>query len=86
MCDKGTALCLYWHLQPDYFCGKEKEYAEDEDFLLIKEIEKRYLEDFYETELFSFDPKIEFLTSETNISCIPILLALICTKHSLRCM
>ena len=38
---------------------------------MIKEIEKRYLEDFYETELFSFDPKIEFLTSETNISCIP---------------
>lgn len=71
LCDKGTVLCLYWHLQPDYFCGKEKEYAEDEDFLLIKEIEKRYLEDFYETELFSFDPKIEFLTSETNISCIP---------------
>jgi len=71
-CDKGTALCLYWYLQPDYYCGKERNYAEDEDFLLIKEIEKRYLEGFYETELFSFDPKIEFLTSQTNTSCIPI--------------
>jgi len=70
-CDKGTALCLYWHLQPDYYCGKEKDYAEDEDFKLIKEIEKRYLEGFYETEQFSFDPTIEFLTSETDISCIP---------------
>ncbi|WP_404477401.1 DUF4274 domain-containing protein [Sphingobacterium sp. ML3W] len=21
ICDKGTALCLYWHLQPDFYCN-----------------------------------------------------------------
>lgn len=69
ICDKGTALCLYWHLQPDLNSDQKNE--SDNDYTLIKEIEKRFLKGFYEAELFSFDPKSEFLTSETNISCIP---------------
>ena len=72
ICDKGTALCLYWHLQPDFYCNSgNKEIISDNDYLLIKEIEKRFLDQFYETELFLFDPKTEFLTSKTNVSCIP---------------
>jgi hypothetical protein len=76
ICDKGTALCLYWHLQPDFYCNENKansdsENISDNDYNLIKEIEKRFLEGFYETELFSFNPKQEFLTSESNVSCIP---------------
>lgn len=74
ICDKGTALCLYWHLQPDFYCNNENtsiQNAADNDDLLIKEIETRFVEGFYERELFSFDPKKEFLKSETNVSCIP---------------
>lgn len=76
ICDKGTALCLFWHLQPDFYCKEENvnaysENISDDDYNLIKEIEKRFVEGFYEQELFSFDPKQEFLTSETNVSCIP---------------
>jgi hypothetical protein len=70
-CDKGTALCLYWFLQPDFYCDENNIDTSDENYSLIKEIEKRFLDGYYETELFSFDPKKEFLTSETNISCIP---------------
>lgn len=71
-CDKGTVLCLYWHLQPDFFCDKET--VDDlfkDDYNLIKEIEKRFVEGFYETERFSFDPTDEFLNAETNVTCIP---------------
>lgn len=77
VCDKGTALCLYWHLNPEYFCDSEKIPTVDnksmfeQDYKIIKEIEKRYAEGFYSSELFSFDPKMEFMTSKTNASCIP---------------
>jgi hypothetical protein len=74
--DKGTALCLYWMLQPDYFCRfkNEDEIKEDinyETYQLIKEIEQRYVSGFYESENFSFDPKEEFLDEYSNIKCIP---------------
>lgn len=66
--DKGTALCLYWHLSPDFFCGKE---SDEEDYLLIKEIERRFLDGFYCNEEFAFDPSAEFVTSKTKTSHIP---------------
>ncbi|KQB40319.1 DUF4274 domain-containing protein [Flavobacterium aquidurense] len=74
--DKGTALCLYWMLQPDYFCKfkNEDEIKEDsnyETYLLLKEIEERYVSGFYEEENFSFDPKEEFLDENSNTKCIP---------------
>lgn len=77
VCDKGTALILYWQLNPEYFCDAQKiPTAEnksifEEDYRIIKEIEKKYLEGFYDSELFSFDPKMEFITSKTDTSCIP---------------
>ncbi|SNR51836.1 DUF4274 domain-containing protein [Flavobacterium sp. ov086] len=74
--DKGTALGLYWMLQPDYFCRfkNEDEIKEDinyESYLLIKEIEKRYVSGYYQDENFSFDPKEEFLDEHSNTKCIP---------------
>lgn len=69
--DNGTALCLYWLLEPDFYCNENNRNRLDENYNLMKEIEKRFLDGYYETELFSFDPKEEFLTSETDISCIP---------------
>lgn len=76
ICDKGTALCLYWYLQPDFYCDESKTTTDaandlNSDYTLIKEIEKRFIEGFYESELFSFDPTHEFLTTGTNLSCIP---------------
>ncbi len=74
--DKGTALCLYWMLQPDYFCRfeTEDEIKEDinyETYQIVKEIEQRYVSGFYTNENFSFDPKEEFLNEYSNAKCIP---------------
>lgn len=75
--DKGTVLCLYWMLQPDYFCKfkNEDEIKEDlyyDNYILIKEIEERYSSGFYKEENFSFDPKEEFLDENSNAKCIPL--------------
>lgn len=74
--DKGTALCLYWMLQPDYFCKfkNEEEVKEDinyETYQIVKEIEERYTSGFYEDKNFSFDPKEEFFDKNSNAKCIP---------------
>ncbi|MFH6994740.1 DUF4274 domain-containing protein [Flavobacterium sp. FlaQc-48] len=73
--DKGTALCLYWMLQPDYFCKfkNEEEIKEDinyETYEIIKEIEERYVSGFYVDKNYSFDPKEEFLGQNSNTKCI----------------
>ena len=70
-CDKGTALCLYWHLEPDFHCEKNRRDASNQDIELIKEIENRFLTGFYENEQFAFNPKTEFLTPIKNTSCLP---------------
>jgi hypothetical protein len=75
-CDKGTALCLYWFLQPDYFCKfkNEDEIKGDisyDSYKLIKEIEERYCTGFYEDENFSFNPKDEFIDDNSDTKCIP---------------
>lgn len=75
--DKGTALCLYWMLQPDYFCKfkNEDEIKEDlnyEHYKLIQEIEERYCSGFYEDKNYSFDPREEFFDENSNIKCIPL--------------
>lgn len=74
--DKGTALCLYWILQPDYFCKFKNKEAIKQDinyqaYLVIKEIEEKYTSGFYKEEHFSFDPKQEFLDENSNTKCIP---------------
>jgi len=72
-CDRGTALCLYWYLQPNYFSGKtfDEDDFQYEDFCLVKEIEQNYMDGFYKSEQFSFDPYKEFLTDKEDISKIP---------------
>ncbi|MBS7232402.1 DUF4274 domain-containing protein [Flavobacterium psychroterrae] len=74
--DKGTALCLYWMLQPDYFCqfkteDEIKENLNHESYKLVKEIEEKYCSGYYQDENFSFDPKNEFLDENSNTKCIP---------------
>ncbi|MEO8253972.1 MAG: DUF4274 domain-containing protein [Flavobacterium sp.] len=74
--DKGTALCLYWMLQPDYFCqfkteDEIKENLNHESYKLVKEIEEKYCSGYYQDENFSFNPKNEFLDENSNTKCIP---------------
>lgn len=74
--DKGTALCLYWMLQPDYFCKfkNEDEIKQDvnfETYQLIKDLEENYISGFYKDQNFSFDPKEEFLDENSSTKCIP---------------
>lgn len=76
MLDKGTVLCLYWLLQPDYFCQFESEDEIKDDlyfghYKLLKEIEERYNTGFYQDEHFSFDPHEEFIDQNSNTKCIP---------------
>lgn len=69
-CDRGTALCLYWYLQPDYYCNHVV--ADSDDYKLIKLIEHNFLSGFYQLENFSFDPTEVFLSPTTNTICIPV--------------
>lgn len=74
--DKGTVLCLYWLLQPDYFCRfTSEEQVEDdlyfEQYKLLKEIEERYLAGFYQDENFSFDPNLKFSDENSTVAGIP---------------
>lgn len=76
ICDKGTALCLYWHLEPYFFSDPAKRTGKFEnDYALLKEIEERYANGFYENEHFSFDPmKSDFFDPNADISSIPALM------------
>jgi len=62
-CDAGTALYIYWHASPTWFCQfKNREEVEvghdwalaDYDFII--EIESRYLKGFYTRQEIAFDP------------------------------
>jgi len=63
LCDRGTALMMYWHARPQYFC---KYPTRDEvprtgwnlqhyDFL--REIEEKYLGGFYKHQTIFFNPR-----------------------------
>ena len=62
--DKGTALFLYWYINPQYF--KQYENREDckkkdswllEDYDIVETLEKNYLSGFYKNQKYAFDPK-----------------------------
>lgn len=75
--DKGSVLNLYWLLSPSFFCQKGGEVTNedyrifDKQLKLIKKIEQKYLGGFYKNSSFYFNPKDEFLKSDTDTSCIP---------------
>lgn len=70
VCDKGTALLLYWMLHPDFYHTNEDS-RDSEDYALIKEIEERFCSGFYESEIFFFDPHEEWIGGDTDLSGIP---------------
>lgn len=57
LCDKGTALMMYWHADPQYF----RQYAVREEvpstgwklqhYDLLREIEEKYLSGFYKHQI-----------------------------------
>ena len=62
--DKGTALFLYWYMNPQEF--KQYENREDckkkdswllEDYDIVETLEKNYISGFYKNQKYAFDPK-----------------------------
>lgn len=62
--DKGTALFLYWYMNPQFFkkyndrneCEEEDSWAL-EDFDIVESLEKNYISGFYKNQKYAFDPK-----------------------------
>lgn len=62
--DKGTALFLYWYMNPQFFKKyKDREECEKdgswilEDFDIVETLEKNYLSGFYKNQKYAFNPK-----------------------------
>lgn len=62
--DKGTALFLYWYMNPQFFKKyKDREECEEEgdwvleDFDIVETLEKNYILGFYKNQKYAFDPK-----------------------------
>lgn len=62
--DKGTALFLYWYMNPqDLKKYKDREECEKdggwilEDFDIVETLEKNYISGFYKNQKYAFDPK-----------------------------
>ena len=62
--DKGTALFLYWYMNPQFFKKyKDREECEKdggwilEDYDIVETLEKNYISGFYKNQKYAFDPK-----------------------------
>ena len=64
--DKGTALFLYWYMNPQFFkrfksreeCEKDASWAL-EDFDIVEILEKNYIAGFYKNQKYAFNPKCD---------------------------
>ena len=64
--DKGTALFLYWYMNPQFFkrfksreeCEKDATWAL-EDFDIVEILEKNYIKGFYKNQKYAFNPKCD---------------------------
>ena len=64
--DKGTALFLYWYMNPQFFkrfksreeCEKDASWAL-EDFDIVEILEKNYIKGFYKNQKYAFNPKCD---------------------------
>ena len=62
--DKGTALFLYWYMNPQFFkkyenrkdCKKKDSWLL-EDYDIVETLEKNYISGFYKNQKYAFDPK-----------------------------
>ena len=71
ICDKGTALLIYWHAGPGWqyqFLNRDEvpKYARA-NYDLIKEIETRYISGFYTEASIAFDPSNDEETDWTTM-------------------
>lgn len=64
--DKGTALFLYWYMNPQFFKRfKSREECENdaswalEDFDIVEILEKNYIKGFYKNQKYAFNPKCD---------------------------
>jgi len=60
-CDKGTALLIYWYGNPGWYTKYDNKdqvsVYEMDNYLLVKDIEEKYLSGYYKNENIYFDPK-----------------------------
>lgn len=68
--DKGTALFLYWYMNPQFFKKyKSREECEEdgswvlEDFDIVETLEKNYISGFYKNQKYAFSPKSDVYNS-----------------------
>ena len=62
--DKGTALFLYWYMNPQFFkkyenrkdCKKKDSWLL-EDYDIVETLEKNYISGFYKNQKYAFNPK-----------------------------
>ena len=62
VCDKGTALLIFWRAEPDYYTKFENEDeagTDKEIYLLLRKIITNWQSGFYKKERFRFDPIAE---------------------------
>ena len=60
LCDKGTALLIFWRSQPDYytrFDNEEEAEIAGEAFRLVRNIIKNFQDGFYQRARIRFNPK-----------------------------
>ncbi|GAB3713994.1 hypothetical protein GCM10027592_53460 [Spirosoma flavus] len=61
MCDRGTALMIYWLATPDYFTqfksAEDVENYNRDNYYLVKEAENLLLTDHYSLQKIKFNPK-----------------------------
>lgn len=69
--DKGTALMLFWLMEPDFAYQFEtrEEMVEksswyEEDFDIVTVLEKNYLDGFYQNQAYGYTPLAEFQDEE----------------------
>jgi|SRR5688572_2248208 hypothetical protein len=62
LCDRGTALMMYWLAEPHYFCqyttrDEVKREWELENYGFIQEVEEKYINGFYKIRKILFNPR-----------------------------
>lgn len=71
--DKGTALFLYWYMEPSFqkkFANREECEKESSWYLetydMLATLEKNYTSGFYKNQIYAFNPQKDIYNSNTN--------------------
>lgn len=72
LCDRGTALLIYWQASPRYYCQYQHRFEvperERSGYDLIKEIERRYLGGWYQQRSIYFNPRCDHSSGVESVN------------------